>query len=179
MKKLLLLIIFYSSSIVIFSQSFDTGEILKPGQLSAGFNPVLVNNGLGLYLHGGFGIHSKLDFDIKYGMFERDDYVGADLEWQVRKTTGMRLSVVTGAHNYKNFALDLGLVASFPVNSKFSFFTGVDGDINFNKNHDHFYWLPVGLEYSLNRMAGLFLEADIPIVDFAPGIFGGGIIFYI
>ncbi len=179
MKKLFFIALFLSTSLVIYSQSFNTGEILKPGQLSFGLNLVAVNNGLGLYLHGGFGILSEVDLEMKYGMFERDDYIGADLEWKLRKTSRMNLSVVTGAHTYRNFGLDLGVVASFLLNSKVTFFTGIDADINYNKNHDRFYWLPVGVEINWRKRAGFFMEADIPMADFTPGIFGGGMRFYI
>ena len=97
MKKLLLAFAMFLVSIALFSQSFNTGEILKPGQFFAGINPVLVDKGLGVYLHGGYGIAKRIDFDFRYGIFEGADYVGADMEWDLRSSRRMDLSLVTGA----------------------------------------------------------------------------------
>jgi hypothetical protein len=179
MKKLLLATGIFLTSIVVYSQSFNTGEILQPRYFSAGINPVLEDKHPGIYFHGGYGISKQLDFNFKYGFFSGPDYLGADLEWGLRKAKRMNLSLVTGAHVKKYFGLDLGLAASFPVSFTTSIFSGIDADFNFNLNNDRFFWLPLGVEVRLSKRASFLLEADIPLVDFAAGIFGGGVVFYL
>ncbi|MCB8995545.1 MAG: hypothetical protein H6538_08050 [Bacteroidales bacterium] len=177
MKKILIACTLIFSSFLLYSQSFNSGEILKPGHISAGINPVLVNNGLGIYLHGGYGLINKVDLGVRYGVFEGADYVGADLEWGIRSTKRFDISLVTGAHAVKYFGLDLGVAASFYLGPHATLLTGVDGDINFNDNNDRFFWWPVGVQVAMSKRTSFILEVDIPLVDFAPGIFGGGFSF--
>jgi hypothetical protein len=179
MKLLLLSLVLIFFSMFSYSQSFNTGETLRAGHFSTGINPVLSNNSLGVYLNGGYGISKQIELDLKYGIFNGQDYVGADLEWNLRSTNRMDLSIVTGAHSANYYGLDAGLVASFPVSSYVTILSGVDADFNFNMNHDRFFWWPVGVEVNLSKQVSIMLEADIPLVDFAPGIFGGGIVFYL
>ncbi len=162
----------------LFSQSFNTGEILKPNNFSAGINPVIMNNTVGVYFHGGYGIAKQVDLALKYGIFQDYKYIGADLEWGLRSNNRMNLSLLTGAHSGSYFGLDLGIAVSFLISGNATLFTGVDSDFNFNLNNDRFFWLPLGIEVKWRRAVSIILEADVPLVDFAPGIFGGGMAFY-
>jgi hypothetical protein len=179
MRKFLLAAMLFSLCITASSQSFNTGEILKPGRFAAGINPVLENNSTGIYLHGGYGLKKQIDLGFRYGFFNGNDYIGADLEWGLRKTPRMNLSLVTGVHKSFDLGLDLGLVASFPLNPYIEIISGLDSDFNFSFNSDFFLWLPFGVEISLHKKISLILEADIPLVEYTPGIIGGGLVIYL
>ncbi len=162
----------------LFSQCFNTGEILKPNHFSTGISPLIMNNTVGVYLHGGYGISKQIDLALKYGIFEHYNYIGADMEWSLRRNNRMNLSLVTGAHSASYLGLDLGMLVSFPVKRNAIFFTGLDSDFNFNLNNDRFFWLPIGIEVNWRKEVSILLEADLPMVDFAPGMLGGGLALY-
>jgi len=174
MKKYLFFLFLLSSNIATFSQSYSDGTLLRPGYFSGAINPVLENKLPGVYVRGSYGISRKMGLNMKYGVFEGADYVGADLEWQLRSNNRMDMSLITGAHALKNFGLDIGLAAGFPVNTHTTLYSGLDFDFNFNINYDRFFWLPLGVKIYLSRNARFIIEADIPLVDFAPTVFGGG-----
>jgi hypothetical protein len=153
MKKLLLAVLLLLTHISLFSQTFNDGKILRPGNISVAINPVLENKLPGVYFRGGYGI--------------------------VKSKRKMDISFYAGAHALKNYGLDVGLAAGFTLNTHMTFFTGLDADLNFNINHDRFFWLPLGLKIYLSPRTRFILEGDLPLVEFAPGIVGGGFAFYL
>ncbi len=178
MNKILLGLVFLSVQFLSYSQSFNNGTILKKGHFSGGVNPIVMNKVYGAYLHCGYGITRNTDFNFKYGFFDGVDYVGADLEWSLRRTNRMDASLVTGVHSMGDMGIDIGLVASFPLSSSARIISGLDSDFNFNLNNDLFIWIPIGLEFDLAKNSVLIIEGDLPLTEFAPGIFGGGVIIY-
>lgn len=178
MKKnfLLIMMLFLASN--LFAQTFNTGKILRPGQFSAGINPVLNEKDLAMFLHGGYGINKKIDLAVKYGIFDGEDYIGADLEWSLKNTSRYQLSLITGGHMRNDFGLDAGLCISLPVGSYASVFSGIDLDLEFANETQHYTWVPLGVELSWKNRMSIILEADIPMSEWAWNIFGGGIALY-
>jgi hypothetical protein len=177
MKSFLLSIFLLFTSLCAFSQTFSDGKILRPGHFSVGLNPVLEQTLPGIYVRGGYGINRHLNLNAKFGAFEGKDYAGADLEWIVKSNRKMDISCRVGAHAISDLGLDAGLAAGFTLNTHATFFSGLDLDFNFNMNHDRFFWVPLGLKFFISPSLRLILEADIPVVEFAPSIFGGGLVF--
>jgi hypothetical protein len=178
MKKLIITLLISVLPILTFAQVFNTASTLSPGKFSIGLNPVVYENDFGLFLHGGVGIKSGIDFALHYGILDGEDYFGADLEW--RLTSGKpKISLITGAHNFYNAGLDLGLNISFPIVSNVQLYTGLDLDINFGNNDTYTpLWLPIGVEIPMKSNMSFMFEAEIPLSDHAWNIFGGGLAFY-
>ena len=86
--------------------------------------------------------------------------------------------MITGVHNVRDFGLDLGMVISFNAGKYATLFLGFDSDINFDKNDTRNFWIPLGVEINWKKQASIIIEGDIPVSDWAPHIFGGGLMFY-
>jgi hypothetical protein len=178
MKKNLFILVMLFAASSLFAQSFNTGEILQPGHFSAGVNPVLNEKDLAVFLHGGYGISNKVDLAVRYGIFEGEDYIGADLEWSLKNSQRYQFSLITGGHMRHDFGLDAGLCLSLPLGSYASLFSGVDMDLEFANEFKHYTWVPLGVELSWKNRMSIILEADIPMSEWAWHIFGGGIAIY-
>jgi hypothetical protein len=182
MKKILLITACFCLPLLAFSQVFNTASTLKPGKFSLGIEPVVYDNDLGLFLHGGVGLKSGVDLSLKYGFLKYDDYFGADLEWRLLAGKP-NISLTTGGHIQHDLGLDLGLNLSFPVTAGAELYTGLDSDINFYEDPvgtKFLAWLPIGIQLSLKPQMSFMLEAEIALSEswYTPNIFGGGLAFY-
>jgi len=174
--KIALLVLFFPT--LVFCQVFNTASTLAPGKFSLGVNPLVYDNNLGLFLHGGVGIKPGIDFAMRYGFLEGADYFGADIEWRLLGGKPS-ISLLTGAHKLYRGGLDLGLNISFPITGSVQLYTGLDMDIDFYPGQTFTpVWLPVGVEIPLKSRISFMFEAEIPLTDAARGIFGGGLAFY-
>jgi hypothetical protein len=180
MKKLILFTGLICLPLFAFSQVFNTASTLKPGNFSLGFEPVVIRQDLGLFVHGGVGLTSGVDLGMKYGFLNGTDYFGADLEWRLLGGKP-NISLTTGGHVMGDMGLDLALNISFPIARSASLYSGVDTDINFYKEPvgtQFLAWIPVGVQIYLKPKMAFMLEAEIPIKDNTNSIFGGGLSFY-
>ena len=177
MKKLTLSLFGLFLLISSYSQVFNTASTLKPLKFSIGLNPVVVEENFGLFLHGGMGIKSGLDLSVKYGIFEGNDYFGADLEWGLINNS-VDISLTTGIHNFDEFGLDVALNFSFDIRKDIHLYTGFDTDLVFYDDAELFVWIPVGVEIGIKNGMSLILEAEIPVNNQAYSVFGGGLAFY-
>ncbi len=189
MKKIILsLLVLTFLSNVLTAQVFNTGLTLREGEISIGINPAYYNTAsgnLGLYLHGGYGINSKVDIAFKYGLFDGSDYIGGDLEYNLLKKSDIHFSVSGGLHGWKDISIGVDFTGNitFQVN-KMEFYSGLDVDIDFIKTSadrvsNTKIWLPLGFNTNIMDKLELILEADIAINDYATSIFGGGLVFYL
>ena len=176
MKKIVF-VGFLCISISSIGQVFNTASTLKPGSFSLGFDPAYYNDDLAFFFHGGMGILPGVDFALKYGIVEGDDYFGGDLEWKLTPAKPA-VSLVTGGHVETHFGLDAGLSLSFPVKKGIDVFTGGDSDINFNDDIDLLLWIPIGVEIKLRKRMALIFEGEIPLTEPANPILDGGITLY-
>ena len=177
MKKISL---FISGLLIISSlngQVFNTGETLKSGVFSLGVEPVVYTDGnanFNLFVHGGYGIKSGIDFGLKAG-FGAANYFGADLEWALAK----RISLTTGIHHYKNdLGLDGTLLFTIPVRKDARLFAGADMDVVFADEVQFPFWIPIGIDLGLSSRMALILEGEIALTNVAYNLFGGGLVFY-
>lgn len=180
MKRALISVLFLMSSLLASSQVFNTASVLKPGKFSLGIEPVVYDNDLGLFLHGGVGLKAGVDLSLKYGFLKYNDYFGADLEWSLLAGKPS-ISLTTGGHMMHDFGFDFGLNLSFSVSKGAQLYTGIDSDLNFYQNDTRFLaWIPVGVQLSLRSKVAFMLEAEIGITDnsYPRNIFGGGLAFY-
>lgn len=176
--KRYLIIILLGISFTSYSQFYNTGETLKRGSFSLGVDAAYYDSDLALFLQGGAGLMSGVDFGIRFGIVPGDDYFGADLEW---KLMGGKpdISLLTGGHVRGDIGLDAGLIISFPIKKSFDIYTGLDSDIIFGEDDASLLlWVPVGIELKMKSSIGLQMEGDIPATDGAFPIFGGGFAFY-
>jgi hypothetical protein len=156
---------------------------LKPGDFSFGINPVIfegfdISNTV-INLHGGYGLGKHVDLSMRYSVYyDAKDAFFADFEWAVRKTRFMYVSLVTGAHYRYDMGLDGTLILSFPIRNIAEFYTGVDLDLEFGEEIEHYTWLPLGIEVSWRRKLSLMLEIDLPMSQWAWNIYGGGLMVY-
>lgn len=180
MKKLFIFICLLSLPLLGFSQVFNTATVLKPGKISLGIEPAVIEKDLGLFIHGGIGLAPGVDLGMKYGFLKYDDYFGADLEWKLMSGIPS-ISLTTGGHVMRDFGLDLGLNISFPITGSASLYSGFDSDINFYKQPvgtQFLPWIPVGVQIKLKPKMAFMLEAEIPLNNYSYNIFGGGLNFF-
>lgn len=178
MRKLIVAFLLVASSLISFSQVFNTGQTLKKGNFSAGFEPVVIMNGgtdFILFVHGGYGLTKGVDFGVSIGVLGPDNYIGADVEFALARWT----SVAVGAHHFGSFGLDGTFNFTFPIRKDVRVFTGADLDVNFNTDKTRFLlWLPVGVEVGLRKNMSFIFEASIGLTDPAYHLIGGGLNFY-
>ena len=170
------------------AQVFNTGQTLKPGKISLGIEPAFVVNGgsdFMLFLHGGYGLKSGIDFGLSVGFLKGDTYIGGDVEFAVSKY----MSFSVGAHHWGNFGLDATLLGTYPLRKDVHLFGGLDSDINFlryDKDNDgdkdtdtqFLLWLPIGVEIGVRSNLSFIFEASVGLTDPAYHLIGGGVSIY-
>ncbi len=177
MKKLALILLLSVLSVGIYSQRFNTASALKKRVISVGINPLLWNQELGFFAHGGYGLTSGIDVSVKYGVLKGSDYFGADIEYQL--LSGMpNVSVIGGAHVMGDVGVDVGGAVSIPLGQTAELYSGMELDINLGDDTQLLGWIPIGVEIYLQRKLSFLLEADVPFTEDAVNIFGGGVMFY-
>jgi len=183
-KRLLLVVMMIGLSLPSFSQAqvFGTGQTLRSGRASFGFEPAFLSNGgnneFYMFFHGGYGIKSGLDMGVKLGVLGPQTYIGADFEWNLRPSNPA-ISLAVGAHNFIDIGLDGTLNMSFRVNGDVQMFTGLDVDIEFTEPEALTpLWLPIGLELGFRRNVDLVFEVEVGLNDDAWNVIGGGLNFY-
>lgn len=179
MKRILTILAFLFIASSSFSQVFNTGQTLKLRQFSLGIEPGIMINGNSdfiMFLHGGYGIKQGIDFSAKVGVLGPVDYFGADLEFALPH----RMSVVVGAHQFGDFGLDGAWNITFPIKNDIRFSTGLDSDINFNKDKTRMLlWLPLGFEIGIKKNMSFIFEAEIGLTDPTYHFIGAGLNFYL
>ncbi len=182
MRSLLVLFILNLSIFTLSAQQFNTARILNPREISGAITPVVYNKGfdqIGIFLNGGFGLSHTTDIAVRYGVLEGQDYIGADIEWAIKKSEKISFSLMSGMHKKDFFGLDAGLAASFPLGSNIYIFSGVDVDVNFEREIQHYIWIPIGIEAYWRKNFSVIFEIDLPMSEWAGDMFGGGIILYL
>lgn len=178
MKKFLSLFLLVLLSTSSFSQVFNTGQTLKKGGISAGFEPVILLNGgtdLLLFVHGGYGLKKGIDFGLSIGVLGPNNYIGGDVEFAIARWS----SIAVGAHHFGSFGLDGTLNITFPIRQDVRVFTGADLDVNFNSDKTRFLlWLPVGVEIGIKKNMSFIFEASVGLTNPAYHLIGGGLNFY-
>lgn len=160
----------------VSGQVFNTGQTLKRGTFSIGFEPVILldaGNDFMLFGHAGFGLTKGVDLAVKLGGLAGNTYFGADVEFSLKK----RISVSVGAHNFGDFGLDGTLNLTFPV-GRAMLYTGVDTDLVLANDSDLLLWIPIGLELGLRKGMSFIFEAEIAANNSAYNLIGGGLNFY-
>lgn len=176
MKRLFFAGLILFIGITLKSQVFNTGQTLQKGVFLAGINPVMQGNDLGLYLHGGYGLSSGLDFGVRLGL-GLGNYIGADIEYALISDK-VAVSLAVGGHMAGDVGLDGTLNLTVPVTKSLRVYSGLDGDVNFGNNMALPIWVPVGMEVGIKKAVSVILEGDIAVTGDAGSIFGGGITFY-
>jgi len=178
MKKLFIIPLLVILTQFSFGQVFNTGQTLKAKTFSVGFEPAVLINGSNefmLFLHGGYGLRSGIDFGLNVGVLGPETYIGADVEFAIAK----RISLAVGAHDFGVFGLDGTLNFTIPIKSGVRLFSGLDLDVNFPEPETQFLlWLPVGLDIGIKKNMSFILEAEIGLTDPAYHLIGGGLNFY-
>ena len=151
MKKLFFIPLLVILTQFSFGQVFNTGQTLKAKTFSVGFEPAVLINGSNefmLFLHGGYGLRSGIDFGLNVGVLGPETYIGADVEFAIAK----RISLAVGAHDFGVFGLDGTLNFTIPIKSGVRLFSGLDLDVNFPEPETQFLlWLPVGLDIGIKK----------------------------
>jgi hypothetical protein len=179
MKKLLATLTLTMLVGISSAQVFNTGQTLKAKTFSVGFEPAVLINGSNefmLFLHGGYGLKSGIDFGLNVGVLGPENYFGADVEFAIAK----RISISAGAHDFGAFGLDGTLNFTIPIKSGIRLFSGLDLDVDFPENNDTQFllWLPVGLDIGIKKNMSFIFEAEIGLTDPAYNLIGGGLNFY-
>ena len=137
MKKLFFIPLLVILTQFSFGQVFNTGQTLKAKTFSVGFEPAVLINGSNefmLFLHGGYGLRSGIDFGLNVGVLGPETYIGADVEFAIAK----RISLAVGAHDFGVFGLDGTLNFTIPIKSGVRLFSGLDLDVNFPEPETQF-----------------------------------------
>ena len=175
-RNLLLLSVLFTN-LSLNAQVFSTARVLKPLKFSLGIAPAYYNTGIGMFLTGDVGIKRGLDFGLKYGILEGEDYFGADFEWGLLHGKPVDLSLITGCHLYGDVGLDAGINVSFRIKSDIYMYTGLDSDINFGDDLWVPFWLPVGIDIRLTKYMSFLFEAEIPLNPESYPVIDGGVLF--
>lgn len=177
MKATFLIITLLALVLTSKAQLFNTGQTLKPNNLSLGIEPVFIidgpSDGLNVFVHGGYGLKKGIDFSLKAGIGNQN-YFGGDVEWAL----GKRFSLTTGAHHFGDFGLDLAVVGTIPINKSAHVYLGCDSDIIFSNEVDILMWLPIGVEIGLSKRMSFLFEAEVGLTGQTYHIIGGGLNFY-
>ena len=158
------------------AQVFNTATTLKKGQWNLGIQPALLLDAdeLILWVNGGVGLVSGVDLNLRLGLFEGDEYFGADVEFQM----GKRFSLSAGAHSWGDLALDGTALLSFPITKGTYLYTGADLDVVLADDVIIPLWIPIGIEIGIKSKMSFILETDINVPDNASHMLGGGLNFY-
>lgn len=193
MRKLVIIFILVLFVFSANAQVFNTAGTLKTKKANIGLNPAILENDLGFFLHGGYGISPGLDLGLKLGLGLPETYFGADVEWILRGISPY-ISVSAGGHTFGDVGLDGTLNFTFPINRQVNLYSGLDADLNFvkvktlnkqtNKWEDETetqfpFWLFLGVEIGFRRNLTILIEAELGLTDEAYSIFGGGLNFYL
>jgi hypothetical protein len=174
-KKVLIALFVLITGLSANAQIFNNGQALRPEAISLGIEPVVLNNDFMLFLHGGIGLSSGVDFGVKAGFLGGTNYFGADIEFAI----GNWVSIGGGAHSFGSFGLDGTLLATLPIGNGARISSGLDMDINFPGNDaDFLLWLPIIAEIGLRQGLVFILEAEVALTAPAYHLFGGGLCFY-
>lgn len=178
-KRIFILIAALSLSFAANAQVFNTGKTLKSGGWSFGIEPtLLIRNSyedFNLFIHGGYGITSGVDFGLKAGFLGDESYFGGDVEFGI----GRAFSLAVGAHHYGEFGLDACLLGTIDARKGFDVYLGLDVDAIFTEPEVTFpVWLPLGVEIFLRNRTSFMFEAEIGLNDPAYHVIGGGVNFY-
>ncbi len=164
------------AGLTLNAQVFSTAKVLNPLKFSFGLAPAYYNTSIGLFLTGDVGIKKGLDFGLRYGVLEGEDYFGADFEW--RLLSGKPdLSLTTGCHLWGDVGLDIAGNVSFRLKNDIALYTGLDMDLNFGDELWVPLWIPVGIDIRLTKNISFLFEAEIPITPDAYPIIDGGFLF--
>ena len=172
----------------LFGEIFNTATVLAPGQISLGFDGqyYIEPEETIIFIHFGFGLaRDTADLRISAGFpsDDRDNYVGADLEF-VLSAGGPAVSLAVGGHKQDDSALDLTLLFSGKFDTIEPYF-GFDGNYIFNDNDDYYFInVLLGIEIRFNYTAGFLLEygsmiaTDIDNENFDMSYFSLGVSIY-
>ncbi|GAF02997.1 hypothetical protein [Saccharicrinis fermentans] len=131
-----------------------------------------------LYLQAGYGLSSGIDLALRLNLLDEESYLGADLEFALKKN----LSISTGFHSFNhNFGLDFTGMFTFPLTSTARFTSGLDMDIIFLEGENIApLWIPLNFEVDIKRNIAFMLEADIDtrLFDKSYHLISGGLQFY-
>jgi len=120
-----------------------------------------------------------VNVSMRYSVYyDAADAFFTDFEWALKKTRYMEISLVTGAHYRYDMGLDGTVCVSFPIKRIANIFTGLDLDLEFSNEIEHYTWIPLGVEVYWTRKLSAILEIDIPMSQWAWNIYGGGIMIY-
>lgn len=186
MKKIILTLALFAALAISANAQirFSTGQTLQKGAFSIGIEPVINTNGsnFALFFHGGYGVGHNADLGLKLGFGWSNPYIGLDYEKSFLSGKPS-VSAHGGAHYWNDFGLDFGSTVTFPIKSLY-LSTGLDADLDFgsNANNDlNMYlplWLPLEMEYYLQKHLSLVFEANIKLTRSAFTTVGGGLSVY-
>lgn len=175
-KTYLVILLTFVLSAGLSAQVFNTSSILKRGQFTAGFEPGIYvsGNDFSLFLHGGAGITSSIDFGLKIGLFQGAAYIGGDVEFGIARF----FSISAGAHAHGNFGLDGTGLLTFPIGGVAKIYTGLDADIEFPAGDLYVpLYIPLGIEIPLKSYMLFVFESEICLTNNASHYIGGGLNF--
>ncbi|MFO7862494.1 MAG: hypothetical protein R6U85_00700 [Salinivirgaceae bacterium] len=189
-KTLTLTLVVLLTTAIGYSQTFSTGQTLKPKKWSVGFEPAILINGdseFMLFGHAGYGLTKGVDLALKFGFLsDYGEYIGGDVEFGL----GRYFSVMGGAHHFGDFGLDGNILGTYPIRSDVRLTSGFDLDINFIDNYNDkgekdgkdtqfIGWIPISLEVGIKKNMAFIFEASINVTDVGYHFIGGGLNFYI
>lgn len=188
-KTIFIAAILLFMSQTIFAQLFNDGRTLRAKSFSIGINPAYHADAeeFGLFFHGGYGLGGGADLGIDLGFGWWDPYVGVNFEKSL--STSPFISLFGGGHIWgSNFGFDFGALATFAIRPIY-LTTGLEMDVAFYKwdkdgdgdkelDTEFPFWLPVSIEFYLQKHVSLVFEAEIGLNDPAYTYVGGGVNIY-
>ncbi|MBN2164713.1 MAG: hypothetical protein JW717_00385 [Marinilabiliaceae bacterium] len=180
MKRILFFIVVILFVNNVFGQVFGTASTLGKKQFALGFEPLFLqhnNDDFMFFMHGGYGLASGVDLGLKLGFLGDQNYIGADLEFAVKK----RFSLAVGFHDFYDLGMDGTALYTFPITSGASLSTGLDMDVVMTDPETIVpIWVPVCLEIAIKRGMVFILEGgiDTKLIDESYSYFGGGLQFF-
>ncbi len=180
MKKLAFILAIVLVSKFSYAQVFGSAQTLSPKKVNLSIIPFIYdaggNNDLALFLQGGYGLKPGIDFALKLGLFENENYFGGDVEFAVTRN----LSLGGGFHSFGSFAMDLTGLYTIRLTSSARLTTGLDFDIYTDSNAPSYLWIPVNTEIDLKKNLSFIFEAGIDsnLLDQSYNYMAGGLQFY-
>ena len=165
----------------VVAQVFNTSHSIQRASFALSASPtVFMDDGvneIAMFVYGGYGIGRGIDLHVRAGFFETSNYIGANLEWTVRRTSPF-VSLSAGAHYVDDPAVDGTLNLTFPTRRGIEFYLGLDADLILDDDPDLPAWVFFGGAYNLINQIDIIAEFNYGIFEIAPHILATGFVFY-
>ena len=168
MKRIVVLLVLLlplaaSAQVVNFAKTLPVRAISVGAAPVYNTGNVYFDQGMGYYIHAGYGIDYQVDVNFKYTHYPMSkDYIGVDLQYLFHESRQTYFSVISGLHRWDEIGFDLTGLYTYMVRYWINFSAGLDIDVEFNEEIDRRFWIPVNVGFNAGEWLFVYLEYNLP-----------------